>query len=117
MPHIPAKGELVIAVLCAAFPAIPEEADHLLVYCAVDRADRRAYIQWSYQEKAHRQDRINLDMAAEHLLLEVLKEMHYPLPAGLRKLVIHAVRGEKVKVTCEGDILVPVEAPDAKEAG
>ena len=112
--HIPAKGELLIAVLRAAYPAIPETAHTMRVSCSTQGKNRNSFIRWGYKD-SKRTDSLQLDAKDEAMLIDLLAETGTQLPRGIQKLVIEANAGEVVRISCDAHLLIDVDAPESPQ--
>lgn len=112
--HIPAKGELLIAVLRAAFPAIPESAHTLRVHFDTQGKTRLSFVRWGYKT-GKRADSIRVTAEDEALVMGLLAEMGTLLPRGIQKLVIAADTGESVRISCEAHLLIDLDARESPE--
>ena len=112
--HIPAKGELLIAVLRAAFPAIPETAHTLRVSCSTIGKNRNSFVRWGYKD-SKRTDSLQLSGGDELMLIRLLAEMGTQIPRGIQKLVIEANMGEVVRISCDAHLLIDVDAPESPQ--
>ncbi len=112
--HIPAKGELLISVLRAAFPAIPDTAHTMRVSCSTQGKNRNSFIRWGYKD-SKRADSLQLSGKDELLLIQLLAEMGTQLPRGVQKLVIEANAGEVVRISCDAHLLIEIDARESPE--